>query len=52
MKKRVKCANCGMIHDVHDDTAFIQSCPSCKSNAYDAVEKKPNYHECEKWKQE
>ncbi|KKN73120.1 hypothetical protein LCGC14_0404290 [marine sediment metagenome] len=49
-RKRVKCANCGMIHDVYVGTCFIQSCPSCGSNAYDAIEKKPCYQEREDWK--
>ncbi len=52
MKKRVKCANCGMICDIYVGSAFVQSCPSCKSNAFDAIEKKPNYHEHEKWNKE
>ena len=42
MKKRVKCANCGMVYDiligdysnVHQITG---ECPKCKSNAFDVL---------------
>lgn len=38
-KKRVKCANCGMIYDIHPETWLGQlgrgECPKCNSNAYD-----------------
>lgn len=43
MKKRVKCANCGMVYDiiVGDFTLEQQlmgSCPKCKSNAFDVLQ--------------
>ena len=40
MKKRVKCANCGMIYDIkpEGDVVMWESpgiCPKCGSNAHD-----------------
>lgn len=42
MKKRVKCANCGMVYDIKSegDVVMVMSpdiCPKCGSNAYDVV---------------
>jgi len=40
-KKRVKCANCGMIYDIYVDVprgwSEHHSCPKCGSNAYDLI---------------
>lgn len=40
-KKRVKCANCGMIYDIYPETWLGQlnrgECPKCSSNAYDEL---------------
>lgn len=42
-KKRVKCANCGMIYDIWmNDIAcqyppIIGECPKCKSNAFNVI---------------
>lgn len=41
-KKRVKCANCGMVYDIlFDDLTpehlAIGDCPGCKSNAFDTL---------------
>lgn len=41
-RKRVKCANCGMIYDIkpEGDMVMVMSpgvCPKCKSNAYDII---------------
>ena len=51
MKKRVKCANCGMVYDIKSegDMVIIISpgiCPKCGSNAYDVLK---NYQEI--WRQ-
>ena len=42
MKKRVKCANCGMIYDIligdyESEHLLIGECPKCKSNAFNVV---------------
>lgn len=36
-KKRVKCANCGMIYDIILGSPFTVGCPKCGSNAYDEI---------------
>ena len=40
-KKRVKCANCGMIYDIYPETWFEQlgrgECPKCNSNAFNEI---------------
>jgi len=40
MKKKVKCANCGMVYDIfvgeYDNPRELYgTCPECKSNAFD-----------------
>ena len=51
MKKRVKCANCGMIYDIKPEggSGMLVSygiCPKCGSNAYDVEKTFPDI-----WKQ-
>ena len=40
-KRRVKCANCGMIYDIIRGSPFKQQCPGCGSNAYDDLPVNP-----------
>jgi len=52
MKKRVKCANCGMIYDIKPEGDMVMEtfpgiCPKCDSNAYDVVKSFDDV-----WKQE
>jgi len=44
---RVKCANCGMVYDIHPSSMEFRTeqevlqlgqCPGCKSNAKDTIE--------------
>lgn len=42
MKKRVRCANCGMVYDIligdyQNEHQLTGSCPKCKSNAFDTI---------------
>lgn len=42
MKKRVKCANCGMIYDIligdyESEHQITGECPKCKSNAFNVI---------------
>ncbi len=49
--KRVKCANCGMVWDVYTNTCFIQSCPNCKSIAYDVLNEQPSKYNFDKYQE-
>jgi len=45
LKKRVRCANCGMIYDIvgyGDILPTTGKCPKCGSNAFDLVGKDAN----------
>ena len=42
MKKRVKCANCGMIYNIlienyESEHQITGECPKCKSNAFNVI---------------